>query len=181
MNVNPQSPFFRLSMKVEEILLTRLVPLDKPGPIFKWVFKAPLLYYKLGLGWMVGKLFLVLTTAGRKSGKLHRTPLEYSYDSATDTYVIIAGWGGRTDWYRNMSANPNVEVWVGRRKFKARAERLTGAEVAAWMAQAIRINPASKAMWSRWGGEPVSDAPEVLLRTAAKFPSFRLRPLEDSK
>ncbi|MEW6242649.1 MAG: nitroreductase family deazaflavin-dependent oxidoreductase [Chloroflexota bacterium] len=181
MNASPSSPFFHLYMKVEEFLLTRLVPLDKPGPFFKWLFKAPILHYRLGLGWMVGKLFLVLTTTGRKSGKLRRTPLEYSYDPATDTYVIVAGWGGKTDWFRNVSADPNVEVWVGRRRFKARAERLSDAEVAAWMARTIRINPASKAIWERWGGETITDSPEALLRVAAKFPSFRLKPLEDIK
>lgn len=177
MNANPSSPFFRFYMKVEEFILTRLVPLDKPGPFFKWLFKAPLLHYKLGLGWMVGKLFLVLTTIGRKSGKPRRTPLEYSYDPVTDTYVIVAGWGGRTDWFHNVSANPNVEVWAGRRKFKARAERMADAEVAAWMKEAIRINPGSRPIWERWGGEPITDSSEVLLRVAAKFPSFRLRPI----
>ncbi len=175
--MNTQSPFFRFYMKVEEFILTRLVPFDKPGPFFKWVFKAPILHYRLGLGWMVGKLFLVITTTGRKSGKPRRTPLEYSYVPATDTYVIVGGWRGKTDWFKNVSANPLVEVWVGRRKFKARAERMTDAEVAAWMGQVIRINPGSIPMWSRWGGETVSDSPEVLSRVAKHFPSFQLRPL----
>ncbi|MEW5942184.1 MAG: nitroreductase family deazaflavin-dependent oxidoreductase [Chloroflexota bacterium] len=175
--MNTQSPFFRFYMKAEEFILTRLVPFERPGPFFKWIFKAPLLHYRLGLGWMVGKLFLVLTATGRKSGKPRRTPLEYSYDPATDTYVIVGGWRGKTDWFKNVSANPNVEVWVGRRKFKARAERMSDEEVATWMGQVIRINPGSTPMWSRWGGEQVSDSPEVLLRVAPKFPSFRLRPM----
>lgn len=175
--MNTQSPFFHVYMKVEEFILTRLVPFDKPGPFFKWIFKAPILHYKLGLGWMVSRLFLILTTTGRKSGRPRRTPLEYSYDATSDTYVIVGGWRGQTDWFKNVCANPNVEVWVGKRKFKARAERMTDAEVAAWMGEVIRINPASVAMWSRWGGERVSDSPQVLLRVAKHFPSFRLKPL----
>lgn len=173
------SLFSRLYMRIEEFILTHLVPLDRPGPIFKWLFKVPILYYKLGLGWMVGRMFLILTTTGRKSGKPRRTPLEYSYDPATDTYIIMAGWGGKTDWFRNASANPQVEVWVGRRKFKARAERMTDSQAAAWLAEIIRLNPASKPIWERWGGEPITDSPEVLQRVAQKFPAFRLEPLEE--
>jgi deazaflavin-dependent oxidoreductase (nitroreductase family) len=181
MKTNPPSLFFRLFLKVEEIILTRLVPLDKPGPIFKWLFKAPILHYKLGLGWMVGKFFLLLTATGRKSGKPRQTPLEYRYNPASDTYFIMAGWGGKTDWFHNVTANPTVGVQVGRRRFTSRAERVSDEEVAEVLAQTIRINPGSKLLWSRWAGEDVDGSPEGLLRAAKHFPSFRLKPLEEPK
>ena len=127
---------------------------------------------------MVGKYFLLLTTSGRKSGKPRHTPLEYRYDPSDDSYFIMAGWGGNTDWFRNVTANPNVSAQVGRRKFTCRAERVGDEEVAAKMAETIRINPGSKLLWSRWAGEEVDDSPESLLRAAKHFPSFRLKPME---
>jgi deazaflavin-dependent oxidoreductase (nitroreductase family) len=39
-------------------------------------------------------------------------------------YVVGAGLGGRTDWYRNLQANPAVTVQVGRRSFAAHAMRV---------------------------------------------------------
>lgn len=174
--------FERLLLSAEDIIMTQLVPMDQPGFILKWLFKAPILQYRLGLGWMIGKYVLLLTTTGRKSGKPRQTPLEYRHDLQTDSFIIMAGWGGKTDWCRNVTANPFVQVQAGQRKFTSRAERLSDAEVAAHLMEATRVNPKSAQIWSRWSGEPVSvDDPNSLLRAAKHFPSFRLKPLEEQK
>jgi deazaflavin-dependent oxidoreductase (nitroreductase family) len=71
---------------------------------------------------------LLLTTRGRKSGKLRRTALIYGRDG--DRYLVVASKGGaqkHPEWYLNLAANPEVEVQVGADKFKARA-RTAGAE-----------------------------------------------------
>ncbi len=65
---------------------------------------------------------LLLTTTGRKSGKLRRTALIYGRDG--DRYVVVASKGGaknHPEWYLNLVENPEVEVQVGADKFKARA------------------------------------------------------------
>jgi hypothetical protein len=50
------------------------------------------------------------------------------------------------------------------------------------MLDALKLNPASGKLWSRWAGEPVSLAePESILRAAKYFPSFRLRPVKQPK
>jgi hypothetical protein len=43
----------RISVWMEVEILSRLTPKNGVGPVFKWVFKIPVLYYKLGLGWML--------------------------------------------------------------------------------------------------------------------------------
>src|SRR5213083_2737479 len=63
---------------------------------------------------------LLLTTTGRKSGDKFIFPLFYGTEG--DSYFIIASKGGAPEhpgWYRNMLANPDVEVQVGTRKMKA--------------------------------------------------------------
>ena len=65
---------------------------------------------------------LLLTTRGRKSGKLYRTALAYGQDG--DRYLLVASNGGADEdpsWYRNLVANPEVELQVKADKFKARA------------------------------------------------------------
>lgn len=52
--------------------------------------------------------FLTLTTTGRRSGRPRRTPLNYAILDG-DVY-LLAGFGERTDWYRNLSANPQVTL-----------------------------------------------------------------------
>ena len=173
--------FERLLVRVEGFIMTRLAPLDKPGRVLKWLFKVPAFFYKIGLP-LFGNFILLLTTTGRKSGRLRHTPLEYRREHGTGHIIIMAGWGGNTDWRRNIQANPGVCVQVGWHKFEALAEPLSETEVAAWLAEAMRLNPMSARIWSRWAGEPVSaDAPDSLLRAAKFFPSFRLKPLNESK
>ena len=72
---------------------------------------------------------LMLTTVGRKSGEKFMFPLFYGTDG--DDILIVASKGGapaHPGWYRNILANPEVEVMVGTRKFKAHARTATGAE-----------------------------------------------------
>ena len=54
---------------------------------------------------------LLLTTRGRRSGRLRRTPLIYGRDG--DAYVIVASKGGTPEhpaWFLNLRDRPDVEV-----------------------------------------------------------------------
>jgi deazaflavin-dependent oxidoreductase (nitroreductase family) len=65
---------------------------------------------------------LLLTTRGRKSGKLRRTALIYGRDG--DNYLIVASSGGAAQhpqWYLNLVAHPEAELQVGAAKIAARA------------------------------------------------------------
>jgi deazaflavin-dependent oxidoreductase (nitroreductase family) len=171
----PLTPFEQFLLRAEDLIMTRLVPMDKPGAVFQWLFKVPVFFYKIGLP-LFGNFILLLTTTGRKSGKARHTPLEFRREAGTNAMIIMAGWGGNTDWRRNIESNPHVHVQAGWRKFDATAEKLSDAEVADFLAEAMRINPRSERIWSRWAGEPVrADDRGSLLRAAKFFPSFRLR------
>lgn len=72
---------------------------------------------------------LLLTTEGRKSGLLRRTPLIYDTDG--DRYLVVASKGGAAThpaWYLNLLDNPNVQVQVGAEKFAGRARPATAEE-----------------------------------------------------
>ena len=69
-----------------------------------------------------GDRLLLLTVRGARSGQPRTIPLAFHKDG--DRYVVAASKGGaptHPDWYRNVVANPDVEVEVGARRFKARA------------------------------------------------------------
>jgi deazaflavin-dependent oxidoreductase (nitroreductase family) len=163
---------------LESFIMDKLVSQDTPGPLFKWLFKAPILQYKLGMGWIIGRYVLLLTTTGRKSGKPRHTPLEYIYDQENDKYRIAAGWGGKTDWYRNIKANPMVHVQVGRRKFKAVAEIASDKEVAEYMMTVSSRHPRMDRVWNRWSDQPVNGTLESYMHAAKFFPSVWLKPVK---
>jgi deazaflavin-dependent oxidoreductase (nitroreductase family) len=72
---------------------------------------------------------LLLTTRGRKSGLLRRTPLIFGRDGKN--YMVVASKGGAPKhpfWYLNLVANPQVEIQVGADKLKACARTATQEE-----------------------------------------------------
>ncbi len=85
---------------------------------------------------------LLLTTTGRKSGEKFLFPLFYGQTG--NSYFVIASKGGapaHPGWYRNLLANPVVDVQVGTAKMQARARTASGAERAALWEKAVVIWP----------------------------------------
>ncbi|SDR27700.1 nitroreductase family deazaflavin-dependent oxidoreductase [Thermostaphylospora chromogena] len=76
-----------------------------------------------------GTTTLLLTTVGRRTGREHTTPLIYR--PYGDAYLVVASKGGAEtppDWYLNLRQNPEVEVQVKDKVFKARARTATPEE-----------------------------------------------------
>jgi deazaflavin-dependent oxidoreductase (nitroreductase family) len=85
---------------------------------------APLLGAGLGqwMGTPVGGYLLLLETVGRRSGRIRRVPLTYLIlDGAA---WVMAGYGVRTEWYRNLLARPEVVVHLPGRLVTCRAEEV---------------------------------------------------------
>jgi deazaflavin-dependent oxidoreductase (nitroreductase family) len=72
---------------------------------------------------------LLLTTTGKRSGEPRTTPLIFGRDG--DRYLVVASRGGaqrNPQWYRNLVANPDVQVQVKGDRFAARARTAAPAE-----------------------------------------------------
>ncbi len=82
-------------------------------------------FYKIGIIPLtpLRKVFLLLYTKGRKTGKQRITPLEYRRKDGI--IHVVAGRGRKAHWFKNLIANPNsVKIKVGFRKFEARYQIL---------------------------------------------------------
>ena len=93
--------------------------------VFDWakmknIQKIHRVLYAIGLGPVIGRIILLLTTTGRKSGKKRVTPLQYEKIGAE--YYLGAARGLKADWVRNIQADPQVEVRVGAKHFIGTAE-----------------------------------------------------------
>ena len=72
---------------------------------------------------------LLLTTTGRKSGKDYTTPLIYGEHDGR--YLVVASRGGAPEhpqWYRNLVADPQVDVQIRAERFHARARAASAEE-----------------------------------------------------
>lgn len=81
--------------------------------------------YSIGLGPLIGRIILLLTTTGRRSGLKRVTPLQY--EMIGDDYYVGAARGIKADWVRNIQSYPQVEVRVGAKQFQGTAEVVTDA------------------------------------------------------
>lgn len=85
---------------------------------------------KIG-GRLAGAPVCLLTTIGRKSSQARTLPLLFLADG--ETVVLVASRGG-TDtaplWYRNLCANPDIEIQIGPSVRPMRARTATDDEKA---------------------------------------------------
>ncbi len=67
--------------------------------------------YRIGLMSLFGasRTVMLLTTRGRKSGKLRSTPI--GYFRIGGVIHLFSAWGKGASWYKNMIANPR-DVWI---------------------------------------------------------------------
>ena len=67
--------------------------------------------------------FAYLTTIGRRTGREHR--IEIWFGISGGTLYVMSGGGDRSDWVRNLKANPRVRIRVGDVERPARARVVT--------------------------------------------------------
>ena len=96
-----------------------------PKGFSRLLWRAPIWFFKLGLGWMFGKRLLLLNHIGRKSGKPRQAALEVvRYDKDTNTYFVASGFGEKSDWFQNVMQHPAVTIQVGGKRYATQAVRL---------------------------------------------------------
>lgn len=106
---------------------------EKPLPtgFERFVVRMPIFLYRIGLGFVFGKRFLILTHTGRNSGLKRFVVLEVvHHDLVNDRYFIASGWGEKSNWYQNVANNPNVEFQIKNQKFNAYATKLENEKAA---------------------------------------------------
>lgn len=115
-----------------------------PSGWMKWLFKSPILLYRLGLGFLIGRLFMVMTTVGRKSGQPRHTAIEFHEYNGRK--YVFSGWGTKTDWYRNIEANPHITIQTWRGPERVRARRLVSDDELAEAFGFVQSSPAMRAV-----------------------------------
>ena len=94
--------------------------------------------YQRGIG--PRRVVLLLTTIGRKSGQPRVTPLQF--EEAGELIYIASARGKEADWFKNILANPNVQLQIGNRKFDSRAEPVTDpVRIAEFLELRLRRHP----------------------------------------
>lgn len=105
-----------------------------------WIYR--LTGGRVGGRFLGGAPVMLLTTIGRKSGAPRVAPLLYLEDG--DRIVTVASKGGMSHhplWYRNVVANPDVEVTIGTTTRSMRARTASADEKAAYWPRLTAMYP----------------------------------------
>jgi deazaflavin-dependent oxidoreductase (nitroreductase family) len=153
---------------------TRLESQGSPRGLKRLLFRAPIPLYRVGLGFLLGKRFLMLEHTGRKSGEVRRTVLEVVVDDPDAAYVAAA-WGSKAQWLQNVKADPEVSFHLGPRTYATRAEMVGIEEARSLMNRYAAAHPKALARLSAFMLEDPGDTvQEQAGQVAESVPMVRL-------
>lgn len=94
----------------------------RPRGLLRLFFQVPTVLYRalsrIGRADLMRQRMILLTTRGRRSGRPRTCALNYAI--ADGTVYVMSGFG-RTDWLRNLEADPHVEMSLGQEHWSAEA------------------------------------------------------------
>lgn len=111
------------------------------------IARVPVLADRRGLRWMlsgrvVGAPIVILVHRGRRSGRVHRTPVEaIAEDPQSGEVIVSPARGERGDWYRNILAGGLLEVRLRGEAWRPRWRQLTEEENRAALARYRDAHP----------------------------------------
>lgn len=149
-----------------------------PTGLIRLLFRLPIHFYRMGLGWLFGGRIMLVNHVGRITGKRRQVILEVVAHNANDgSYVAASGWGPAAAWYRNILHTPDVTIQVGRRTIPARGVPLStdeGAEIMARYASRHRV--AAKLLLPRMLGYAVDGSEADFRALGQRIPFIRFVP-----
>jgi deazaflavin-dependent oxidoreductase (nitroreductase family) len=151
--------------------------LERPRGFMALLFRAPVNLYRVRLGLLFGSRFLLLVHRGRKTGRVRQNVLEVM-DRNGDEYIVMSGWGPGSQWYRNIQANPALEVRVGRRRFTPSVRFLSEDEAADSLGAYATEHPVLMKVLDKAFAWNHDGTPEDRKRIVADRPMVGLRPID---
>jgi deazaflavin-dependent oxidoreductase (nitroreductase family) len=151
-----------------------------PRGLARLALRFPIWLYRAHLGWILGSRFVLLTHTGRKSGLPRYTVLEVvRYDRTTGVCVVASGWGTKSDWFNNVTANPNIVFQVGNKAMAGFAERLTPDEGARELFDYASRYKLALHELVRFMGYRLDGSDEDIRALGRILPMFIFRPLSE--
>jgi deazaflavin-dependent oxidoreductase (nitroreductase family) len=138
-------------------------------------FMVPM--FRLGFGPFFGNpltgYIMVMKVIGRKTGKVRFAPVNYAIHKGN--VHCISGGRKESDWFRNLLANPEVELMLPGGCVYVRMEEVTAAEERLPITRQILKNAGFAGFFE--GYNPFTITDDELAEKSAELPVLRFRPL----
>ena len=153
-----------------------------PYPRLRQFFRALNRYFmvpvfRLGLGAFVGSplggYIMVVKTVGRKTGRARYTPVNYAIIDGQ--VYCLAGWKEIAHWYRNLRANPKVELIMPGGAVQGIAEQVTDPDE--WLHATRQVLRNAGFAGFLLGANPFTASDELVREKAKGTPVICIRPM----
>ena len=159
----------------------KISELKQPRGLARLAFRLPIWLYRARLGWLLGYRFVLLTHTGRKSSLPRQTVLEIvRYDKATGACVVASGWGTKSDWFHNVTANPNVIIQIRNKCSAAIAERLSPEAGAQELLDYARRYPLALRQLAIFMGYRLDGTEGDICALGEMIPMFSFKPISET-
>lgn len=147
--------------------MRRIREIQPPSGLSRLLYRAPIPVFRLGLGGLFGGRLLLLEHRGRTSGRLRRAVIEVlRRDRERRSWIVSAGWGERTQWWRNLRREPRAAIRIGLGRIPVDARLLEPAEAEQEVLRYGSIHPRAARAVARLVGFEI-DGSEADLRAFA--------------
>ena len=138
-------------------------------------FMVPM--FRLGFGPFFGNpltgYIMVIKAIGRKTGKVRFAPVNYAIHEGN--VYCVSGGRKASDWYRNLLANPQVELILPGGGIYARMQAIEKADERGHIIRQILKNAGFAGFFEGYNPWRISD--EELMQKTADLPVLRFHPL----
>jgi len=114
---------------------------------------------------LVNLPYCYVTTTGRRTGQPHRIEIWFGAHPDGGRIYLLSGGGDRSDWFRNLRAEPRIRLRIGDREWGTTARIVDDPEEDAL---ARRLLATKYQGWRE--GEPLSDWARTALPVAIEVP-----------
>lgn len=135
------------------------------------LYRAPILLYRLRLGFLFGKRLIMLEHTGRRSGRLRRAVIEVVVNDP-DAVYIAAAWGEKSQWYANVRVNPTVTFFLGAQKHAGTASEVTRSQAEDLMSRYAAAHPVALDKLAAFILDDPADTPEAQAHQIAENVPF---------
>ncbi len=139
--------------------------------------RAPLVLWRMGFGALFGRVFMVIGTWGRKTGRPRYAMIDQiEIDGALHAW---SGHGPHSDWYRNLRADPRVTIQTAGETRSLRARRVSDADELTYLLMRFRQTHPIRAR-SYFGAYGLDADPATIAAAAGDIYLIAFEPTDES-
>ena len=147
----------------------------RPAGLTRLLLRLPIQLYRFHLGWLLGGRFVLIHHVGRRSGTPRQVVVEVvAHVREPESWTVASGFGPTADWYRNLLAQPDTTIQVGRRTAPVTAVPLTPDEGARTMEAYAAAHPPTAGRLAGFMGFEVDGSAQDYRDVGRNLPFIRL-------